>query len=244
MADRSPVLGAIYPDDMWIDEDINQVLAEFRRFLCPEVRMLSVRTCIPMIDNNLENSIWEATNGDIEAAAGRLMRYQPDVFAYYCTTISFVRGVAGDQDIQHRVQEATGRPCTTTSTSIVNALHGLGIRRVATASPYLEDVNAALTRYLAECGITVVNSHPLRLPQDHSTVPSDTIRAAAEEADVPAAEAILIACTGQKTASFIADLERRLGKPVVTSNQATGWQALQMLGLTPVLPERGILFGA
>lgn len=235
-------LGAIYPDDMWIDYDINCTLDEFRKFLPEDVPIVSVRTHVPMDDSTLEFGIWLAENGDIEAAAARLMRLEPRVFAYYCTTASFVLGVKGDTKLKKRVEDATGRPCTTSSTSIVNALHHLGVRRVSTASPYLEDVNQALSRYLAECDIEVVNSNALHCPLDHSLVPPATIREAAQTADVREADAVLISCTGQKTAEFISDLEEEIGKPVVTSNQATGWQALKMLGVEPRLTGRGVLF--
>ena len=242
MTQENLTLGAIYPDDMWIDCDINRMLDEIRKFLPDDIPMVSVRTHVPMEDGALEMGIWLAENGDIEAAAARLMRLEPSVFAYYCTTASFVLGVAGDAALKKRVEDATGRPCTTSSTSIVNALHSLGVQRVATASPYMEDVNQALIRFLAECDIEVVNSNPLHYPQDHGIVPPTTIREAAKRADVPEADAVLISCTGQKTADFITDLEQQIGKPVVTSNQATGWQALKMLGVEPHLPRRGKLF--
>lgn len=242
MTQENLTLGAIYPDDMWIDYDINRMLDEFRRFLPGHVPMVSVRTHVKMEDGGVEMGIWLAENGDIEAAATRLMRLKPTVFAYYCTTASFVLGVAGDMALKKRVEDATGLPCTTASTAIVSALHCLGVERVATASPYMEDVNQALISFLAECDIEVVNSNPLHLPQDHGIVPPATIREAAERADVPEADAVLISCTGQKTADFITDLEGQLGKPVVTSNQATGWQALKLLGVEPKLPRRGKLF--
>ena len=88
----------------------------------------------------------------------------------------------------------------------------------------------------------MVNSNPLHYLQDHGIVPPETIREAARRSDVPEADAVLISCTGQKTADFISDLEEEIGKPVVTSNQATGWQALKMLGVEPCLPGRGTLF--
>lgn len=238
----SSTLGVIYPDDMWVDQEIDRLLDEFQRFLLEQVRMISVRTYVPMKDNTLDLGTWLAENGEIEAAATRLMRYKPDVFAYYCTTVSFVRGIEGDEDIKRRVEDSTGIPCTTTSTAVVEALRTLGVKRVATASPYMTEVDQALTRYLKQYDIEVINSNPLQLPQDHSLVPAETIRIAAEEADVPEAEGVLISCTGQKTADFISDLERKLGKPVVTSNQATGWHASLMLGLKPRLPRRGKLF--
>ena len=92
MAQENLRLGAIYPDDMWIDYDINRMLDEFRKFLPCHVPMVSVRTHVPMEDGGLEMGIWLAENGDIEAAAGRLIRLEPSVFAYYCTTASFVLG--------------------------------------------------------------------------------------------------------------------------------------------------------
>ena len=251
MTQENLTLGAIYPDDMWIDDDIKRMLEEFRKYLPEQVPMVTVRTHVPMfseqtpdsmVGNSVELGTWLAENGDIEAAAARLMRLKPSVFAYYCTTASFVQGVDGDSALKKRVEDATGLPCTTASTAIVNALHCLGVERVATASPYMEDVNQALIRFLAECDIEVVNSNPLHYLQDHGIVPPATIRDAAERADVPEADAVLISCTGQKTADFITDLEEQLGKPVVTSNQATGWQALKLLGVEPNLPRRGKLF--
>ena len=233
MTQQNLTLGAIYPDDMWIDSDINRMLDEFRKYLPQNVKMLSVRTHVPMFleedgapeeDASVALGRWLAENGDIPTAAARLMRLKPDLFAYYCTTASFVSGVAGDEALK-------------------SALRHLGVRRVATASPYMEDVNRALSSYLAECSIEVVNSNPLHRLQDHGIVPPSTIREAARMADVPEADAVIISCTGQKTADFISDLEDEIGKPVVTSNQATGWQALKMLGVKPHLPKRGKLFG-
>ncbi len=252
MSQNHQTLGAIYPDDMWLDYDINRMLDEFRKYLPEQVPMVSARTHVPMFavgadepadGSSVELGVWLAENGDIEAAAARLMRLNPSIFAYYCTTASFVQGVAGDEALKKRVEDATGLPCTTASTAIVKALHTLEVRRVATASPYMEDVNQALIGFLGECDIEVVNSNPLHYLQDHGIVPPETIREAAQAADVPEADAILISCTGQKTADFITDLEQELGKPVVTSNQATGWQALKMMGVEARLPGRGVLFG-
>lgn len=242
MKKENNTLGAIYPDDMWVDTEIDRMLEEFRKFLPGLVTMVSARTHVPMEENSLALGVWLAENGDIETAASLLLRQNPAVFAYYCTTASFVVGAAGDAALRRRVEDATGRPCTTASHAIVKALRHLGVQRVATASPYLEEVSLALSRYLAEWDIEVVNSNPLHRPLDHSLVPAATIRAAAERADRPGAEAIIISCTGQKTADFISGLEREIGKPVITSNQATGWQALRMLGVEARLPDRGALF--
>ena len=111
MAQKHQTLGAIYPDDMWLDYDINRMLDEFRKYLPEQVPMVSARTYVPMFpvgtaepadDSSVELGIWLAENGDIEAAAARLMRLKPSVFAYYCTTASFVQGVAGDEALKKK----------------------------------------------------------------------------------------------------------------------------------------------
>jgi maleate cis-trans isomerase len=58
---------------------------------------------------------------------------------------------------------------------------------------------------------------------------------------VAAAEAVLISGTGLPTAGIIERLERDLGKPVVTSQQASLWRALRMAGITDAVAGFGRL---
>ena len=44
------------------------------------------------------------------------------------------------------------------------------------------------------------------------------------------ADAIVVSCTNLPTYDVIAPLERELGKPIVTANQATMWSALRAIG--------------
>jgi maleate cis-trans isomerase len=56
----------------------------------------------------------------------------------------------------------------------------------------------------------------------------------AKEVDVPEAEAIFISCTAWRTIEIIELLEKDLGKPVITSNQATMWAILKKMGIRGV----------
>ncbi len=52
---------------------------------------------------------------------------------------------------------------------------------------------------------------------------------------MPTADAVLISGTGLPTAGVLDTLERELGKPVLSSNQAFLWRALRVAGVrTPV----------
>ena len=46
------------------------------------------------------------------------------------------------------------------------------------------------------------------------------------------AQALFISCTAVRSAGVIDEIEARIGRPVVTSNQASAWAALNHCGLT------------
>jgi maleate isomerase len=60
-------------------------------------------------------------------------------------------------------------------------------------------------------------------------------------ADVATAEAVLISGTGLPTAGIIDRLERELGKPVVSSQQASLWRARRLGGITDAVAGFGRL---
>jgi maleate isomerase len=64
---------------------------------------------------------------------------------------------------------------------------------------------------------------------------------AAKEIVTPEVEGVFISCTNWRTIEIIETLERDLGKPVVTSNQASLWLALKKMGM-PGRPGFGQLF--
>ena len=57
----------------------------------------------------------------------------------------------------------------------------------------------------------------------------------------PDADALLCSCTAWRSVEAVAELERRTGKPVVTSNQASIWASFRALGVRPALKGFGRL---
>ena len=239
---NTPRLGAIYPDDMWVDLDAQEVVNDFRSYLPENVELISSATPIPPRDAALKAGSELAENGDIEESARRLLRYKPSCFAYYCTTISFVRGVGGDLDISRRVEGATGRPAVTTSTAMIRAFEALGIKSVVLASPYMPDVEEKFVEFIEAHGVRVLKSLALGLKDGHGIVSPHEIRQLAESADQPEADAVFVGCTGQRLASHLDEMEAGLGKPVLCANQVTSWEALRLLGVPRILSGRGSLF--
>ncbi|MEV5300054.1 maleate cis-trans isomerase family protein [Amycolatopsis methanolica] len=128
--------------------------------------------------------------------------------------------------------ESCGAPrALTTSGAAVEALRSVGAQRVAVVHPYAPAVGRRLHTYLTAhgCEITRITGFALAVDEVPDVQPeevTDLIR----EGDSPTAEAVFVSCTGLPTYDVIAPLERELGKPVVTANQATMWALLRAVG--------------
>ncbi len=97
--------------------------------------------------------------GSVERLADgvvKLAEAQPEAVMWACTSGSFVFGPAGARDQAAKVAAAAGVPASSTSIAFVDALRHLGIRRVAVAASYPEDVAAHFVRFLSADGVDVV----------------------------------------------------------------------------------------
>jgi maleate isomerase len=238
-----PTLGAVYPDDFWVDLDRTPLVDDMRSYLPEGVDMITSGTPVQARDATAALGVDLAENGDIEESARRLLRYHPDFIAYYCTTVSFIRGPGKETEIAERITRRTSLPATTTSASMIEALRHLGIKRVAVASPYLPEVETAFVRFIEAYGIAVVKSASLHLSEGHSIVDPDAMTRLAESVDSEKADAVFIGCTGQRLADHLEILEQRLDKPVMCANQVTAWNALRLMGIKTPVRGRGRLFG-
>ena len=86
------LIGAIYPDDLWVDRDIERLLNEFRFFLPDRVEMVTARTSVPDQETDAAAGRWLAENGEIEEAARRLIPLRPSLDGeYLCVTRNYLR---------------------------------------------------------------------------------------------------------------------------------------------------------
>ena len=73
-------------------------------------------------------------------------------------------------------------------------------------------------------------------------MPAGGLLTAARAVDSDRADAVFISCTGFRTIEYLAMLEADLGKPVISSNQATCADCLRILNVGDVAPGYGSLF--
>jgi maleate cis-trans isomerase len=176
--------------------------------------------------------------------AAELAPANPDAVMWACTSGSFVFGPEGARKQADGVAAELGVPASSTSIAFVDALRALGLKRVAVAASYPEDVARHFVGFLTAGGAEVVSmgSHGIVTAAEVGTLAPDRVIAMAQAADHPDAEAVLIPDTAMHTLTIVDELEAAVGKPVLTANQVTVWKGLHLLGPVPVLPGLGSLF--
>lgn len=177
-----------------------------------------------------------------EAAAQILPGEDVDVVAYCCTAASIVLG--NDAVTRHLNAAKPDTPCVTPSSAAFDAFKALSARRVSVLTPYSAEVTDELAHYFEAHGPEVVSASHFGLTDDRemARISEDSITEAAVAACDPRADALFLSCTALRAATCAQRIEDRLGKPVVTSNQAMVWRCLRLSGLTETVPGFGKLF--
>ena len=165
-----------------------------------------------------------------------------DVCVLACTATSFLKGRNWDEAFVAEGEKASGIPVTTTTLSLLEAFRALKTRRIAIASPWAPEINKRAVTYLEASGFEVVHavSEPIDRIRVNDQFP-EFAYALAEKADVRAAEAICIFATDLRSMEILSSLERNLGKPAVSSNQAILFNSLRILNNNQAITGFGSL---
>jgi maleate cis-trans isomerase len=180
---------------------------------------------------------------DVDVATRLLATAEVDVMAFACTSGSLLYGAGYDRRLAERISCLTRAKVVTTSTAVLEAFYALGVRTVAVGTPYIDAINERVAAFLEANGIRVARLRGLgiRGATDIARQPPSVAYRLGSEVDCPEAEAIFLSCTNFRAAEAAEALECDLGKPVVTSNQATMWAALRAAGITDPVPGFGRL---
>lgn len=186
-----------------------------------------------------EESLEQMTETHLDRAVDLVSDPEIDVVIYGCTSGSFLNGIDYDEKIVSRLEEHAGVPGISTSASLRNAASALNLESVSIATPYISKMNERARAYFEEAGFTVTAVSGLGIdvvgsgrdgPSHGSTHPTTPYRQVVDLND-PAADGVIISCTNYRSMDSIEPLERDIGKPVITSNQAMLWDALRTVGI-------------
>lgn len=182
-----------------------------------------------------EHQMHQYAEAGADEAVDSLQLCAPDIILYGCTSATLARGPAFDEQFRCNIERRTGTVAVTAAGAVVRALTDLGASRFAFTSPYVATLNELAIGFIESCGFACVGREdaprPLGNAQVAATSPEQVI-AMAEAANTADADAIVISCTDFRATEAVPEIEQRLGKPVVTSNQAMMYAALQRLRMS------------
>lgn len=233
-------LGFLYPGHA--AEDDYPLLAAR---VAPPVTAEVVHTSVGLDQHSVEALLDLGDHDRLLEGAAALADRGVAVVVWACTSGSFVFGWEGASQQVDRLADRLGVPASSTSFAFVEAARSLGARRVAVAASYPREVAERFVAFLDRAGITVTHlgSAGIVTAQEVGTLTRGAVVALVEGIDRSGAEAVLVPDTAMRTAAHLADLEEAAGRPVLTANQVTMWEALRLAGRRPRGAGLGALFG-
>jgi maleate isomerase len=138
-----------------------------------------------------------------------------------------------DTAVTKRMSAAAGAPAITSAQAVGRAARALGARRIAIVSPYSAEVNQRAARYFKDHhGLETVALEGFGATDAYAIgkLGPQNARDAFARIDRPEIEGFVVPGGNFPTMASVDGWEGELGKPVITTNQASFWAMLRAFG--------------
>ncbi len=186
----------------------------------------------------------EDMDGSSMNAATSLIDAEVDCILFGCTSGSLIKGKDYNTRRSEEMEKELKVPFITTSTAVVEALKSLSAKELSVVTPYIDEVNEREKEFLESCGFLVRSIMGMGIEKNKEigkVTPQELYRFASDSGE---GDCLFISCTNLRTFEIIEVLERDIGIPVVTSNQASLWLSLNRMGIKERLEGLGSLWRA
>jgi maleate isomerase len=202
------------------------VTNHFSRCIIPDTRVTDDRTFMVLLNN---------IRAAVPAAIEAVMTCSPDHVIMGMSAETFWDGLAGQRQLQRRMERIAGVDMTLGSDACRAALKAYGkkTRRLGIVTPYMPVGDRQVHRFFTECGFEVVNLLGLKCasPMLIAHVTKQRLRDAILAVNRGKVDAIVQVGTNLAMAEVAAMAEFWLDKPVIAINTATYWYALRDYGI-------------
>ena len=191
----------------------------------------------PLTDKNLVKMTEKLT----EVTENILPNQSLDAVAYGCTSGTIVAGI--DQII-NKIQSAKPNcKVITPITSAVNALKHLNLKKISVFTPYPQAINEKVINYFKNEGFVIQSfaSFNLESDLDIGKIDPQYLLEVLTKIDTSDAEALFISCTALPVFEIIQELENKIKKIVLSSNQALIWDSIRSVGYNSSIEGYGEL---
>jgi maleate isomerase len=216
------------------------VETEYGRLLPVSLQVHVAR--IPLLSSGVETPP-RSGDADVDHQARMLGDAGVEVVALMQTAASLLADNYDDR-ITKRMSDAAGFPAITSARAIGLAIRSLGARRMALVAPFpMAVIDRLGHHYVVNHGLETVASVSFSGTDsvEYPTLAQGLARDAIMRTDRPDVEIFVVPGGNFPTMTFISEWEREVGKPVITTNQATLWAMIQIMRADEKLPGFGRL---
>tara|TARA_Y100001936_G_scaffold111500_1_gene109657 strand:+ start:295 stop:1041 length:747 start_codon:yes stop_codon:yes gene_type:complete len=243
---------------------LNKIKPQFIKNCNPRIGLIALATDF-MIERDFNNVI---KNKDIDFFVNRIECYNPltkenlikmsekvtevtnnilpnediDCIVYGCTSGTIA---AGYESIEKKVKAAKPKAkLTTPSTAVIKALKKLDVKKLVIFTPYSKKLNDEVVNFFSNEGFKITSNSYLDIKADYDIgkVDQEFLYDTLSNIEMKDADALFISCTALPVLNIIDKLEKKLNKPVLSSNQALIWDSLESIGKNNSVTGFGKLF--
>jgi len=150
--------------------------------------------------------------------------------AYGCTSGTIA---IGEDKVKEKIQLAKpGCHVTTPITSAIKAFNKMNVKKIAVFTPYPESVNKTISEYLIKKNINVTSfsTFNLDLDVDFARVDPKYLSEILTKLNINDADALFVSCTALPALEILDGVEKKINKPVFSSNQTLIWDTIRSAG--------------
>ncbi|MDC0059456.1 racemase [Pelagibacteraceae bacterium] len=150
--------------------------------------------------------------------------------AYGCTSGTIA---IGEDKVKEKIQLAKpGCYVTTPITSAIKAFNKMNVKKIAVFTPYPESVNKTISEYLIKKNINVMsfNTFNLDLDVDFARVDPKYLCEILIKLNINDVDALFVSCTALPALEILEEVEKKINKPVFSSNQTLIWDTIRSVG--------------
>ena len=193
--------------------------------------------------NPLTNQSLKKMANDIPKVTENILPDQRlDCVAFGCTSGTIA---AGYKTILEKVNLAKPKTKVTTPiTSAINAFKVLKINKISIFTPYTDEINQSLVNYFKSENIEISDLSYLDIASDLDIgkIDPNYLFETLINIDLSQSDALFISCTALPVLSLIKDIEKKIGKIVLSSNQVLIWDTLKQVDFNVSILNYGELF--
>jgi len=150
--------------------------------------------------------------------------------AYGCTSGTIA---IGEDKVKEKIQLAKpGCHVTTPITSAIKAFNKMNVKKIAVFTPYPESVNKTISEYFIKKNINVMSfsTFNLDLDVDFARVDPKYLSEILTKLNINDADALFVSCTALPALEILNEVEKKINKPVFSSNQTLIWDTIRSVG--------------